>query len=175
MHTSTPTRTRRALAGTATGLAVAAFVLVAPVAASAHVHVTPSSTEPGAMAQLDFTFSHGCDGSPTTAVEVAVPDEIASVALIANPGWDVAAEAVDGARTVVFTADEPMPDGVRETLELEVTLPGGGSLLIDGSRIPGEFVNWCRAGGRVQRAEAAENELADTAPPSARPEPVEGR
>ena len=40
--------------------------------------------------------------------------------------------------------------------ELEATLPGGGSLQIEGSRIPGEFVNWCRAGGQVQRAEAAE-------------------
>jgi len=40
--------------------------------------------------------------------------------------------------------------------EIEATLPGGGSLLIEGSRIPGEFVSWCRAGGKVQRAEAAE-------------------
>lgn len=49
--------------------------------------------------------------------------------------------------------------------ELEATLPGGGSLLISGSRIPGEFINWCRAGGRVQRLEAAEaNATATTAP-----------
>ena len=40
--------------------------------------------------------------------------------------------------------------------ELEATLPGGGTLLIAGSRIPGEFVTWCRAGGHVQRVEAAE-------------------
>ncbi len=30
---------------------------------------------------------------------------------------------------------------------MEATLPGGGSLLIEGSRIPGEFVTWCRSGG----------------------------
>lgn len=113
---------RRAAAVTTGGLA-AALVLASPVAASAHVHVTPSSTQAGATSMLEFSFSHGCDGSPTTAVEVTVPDEIASVALIANPGWDVASELVDGVRTVVFTADEPMPDGVRETLEVEVTLP----------------------------------------------------
>ena len=40
--------------------------------------------------------------------------------------------------------------------ELQATLPGAGSLLIEGSRIPGEFVEWCRAGGRVLRAEEAE-------------------
>ncbi len=40
--------------------------------------------------------------------------------------------------------------------ELQATLPGGGTLLIEGSRIPDEFVTWCRAGGRVLRAEEAE-------------------
>lgn len=123
MHRSThPTRTGLA-AGLAVGLGTAALVLAAPVAASAHVHVTPTSTEAGATSELGFSFSHGCDGSPTTAVEVTVPDEVSAVALIANPGWEVVSELVDGARTVVFTADKPVPDGVRETLEVEVTLP----------------------------------------------------
>lgn len=54
--------------------------------------------------------------------------------------------------------------------ELQATLPGGGTLLIEGSSIPGEFVNWCRAGGRVLRADEAED-----APGSVHPEPVEGR
>jgi hypothetical protein len=53
-------------------------------------------------------------------------------------------------------ASDPLLDVFTGTRELEATLPGGGSLLIGGSRIPGEFVTWCRAGGRVQRAEAAE-------------------
>jgi hypothetical protein len=53
-------------------------------------------------------------------------------------------------------ASDPSLDVFTGPRELEATLPGGGSLLIAGSRIPGEFVNWCRAGGRVQRVEAAE-------------------
>ena len=53
-------------------------------------------------------------------------------------------------------ASDPSLDVFTGPRELEATLPGGGSLLIPGSRIPGEFVNWCRAGGRVQRVEAAE-------------------
>lgn len=103
--------------------AAAALVLAAPVAASAHVHATPTSTEPGARADIAFAIGHGCDGSPTTAVEIEVPAEIAAVGLIANPGWDVAIDTADGTRTVVFTADEPLPDGVRDTLELSATLP----------------------------------------------------
>ena len=57
-------------------------------------------------------------------------------------------------------ASDPSLDVFTGPRELEATLPGGGSLLIEGSRIPGEFVNWCRAGGQVQRVEAAED--ADT-------------
>ena len=61
----------------------------------------------------------------------------------------------------VFPASDPQFDVFTGPLELEATLPGGGTLLIEGSRIPGEFVNWCRAGGRVQRAEAAEEAEAE--------------
>jgi hypothetical protein len=59
-------------------------------------------------------------------------------------------------------ASDPSLDVFTGPRELEATLPGGGSLLIAGSRIPGEFVTWCRAGGRAQRAEAAET-IEDTA------------
>lgn len=31
---------------------------------------------------------------------------------------------------------------------VEATLPGGGTLQINGSRMPGEFIRWCRAGGK---------------------------
>jgi hypothetical protein len=74
-----------------------------------------------------------------------------------------------------FPATDPQLDVFTGPRELEATLPGGGTLQIAGSRIPGEFVNWCRAGGRVQRAEAAENEPPTAPPTSAGPEPVEGR
>lgn len=56
----------------------------------------------------------------------------------------------------VFPASDPQFDVFTGSREIEATLPGGGTLLIEGSRIPGEFVNWCRAGGRVLRAEEAE-------------------
>lgn len=56
----------------------------------------------------------------------------------------------------MFPASDPQFDVFTGPLELQATLPGGGSLLIEGSRIPGEFVNWCRAGGRVLKAEEAE-------------------
>jgi hypothetical protein len=63
----------------------------------------------------------------------------------------------------VLPASDPQFDVFTGPLELEATLPGGGTLLIEGSRIPGEFVNWCRAGGRLQRVEAAEESKAEEA------------
>ena len=53
-------------------------------------------------------------------------------------------------------AGDPMLEVFTGPRELQATLPGGGSLMIEGSRIPGEFVEWCRAGGRVLRAEQDE-------------------
>ena len=52
-------------------------------------------------------------------------------------------------------ASDPSLDVFTGPRELEATLPGGGTLLIPGSRIPGEFVNWCRAGGHGPRDETA--------------------
>jgi len=65
-------------------------------------------------------------------------------------------------------ASDPSLDVFTGPRELEATLPGGGSVLIPGSRIPGEFVEWCRAGGRVQQVEAAEQAAAGKPTPPAR-------
>ena len=62
-------------------------------------------------------------------------------------------------------ASDPQLDVFTGPRELQATLPGGGSLMIDGSRIPGEFINWCRAGGRMLRVEQAEQ--TEAAPPAA--------
>jgi len=61
----------------------------------------------------------------------------------------------------VFPASDPQFDVFAGPRELEATLPGGGTLKVEASRIPGEFVNWCRAGGRVMRAEEAEEAEAE--------------
>jgi hypothetical protein len=79
-----------------------------------------------------------------------------------------------------LAASDPQLDVFTGPRELEATLPGGGSLLMAGSRVPGEFVRWCRQGGRVQRVEAREQaaEAAGTAPPpptAPRPDPAVGR
>lgn len=56
-------------------------------------------------------------------------------------------------------ADDPLLDVFTGARDIEATLPGAGTLAIGGSRIPGEFINWCRAGGEVRATVAEEQEV----------------
>lgn len=128
------------LAGTTLALAV-------PLAAVAHVGVTPSSTAAGSTTQLTFAVGHGCDGSATTALRFTIPEEIVSVTPTVNPNWTAEKVLVDLAEPitdahgaslvqrvgqVVYTANTPLPDGFRDTVTLQLTLPAdaGGSSLV---------------------------------------------
>ncbi|SEB83014.1 Uncharacterized protein YcnI [Paramicrobacterium humi] len=130
------TTTRTMLVG---GLAGAALAIAVPLSASAHIHVDPSSAAAGSSSVLTFSIGHGCDGSPTTAVDVTIPDEVMSVKPVAHAGWTITTttEAVkDGVvdangdpvseRTshVVYTADTPLPDSQLDLLSLQVAVPG---------------------------------------------------
>ncbi|MGR0319355.1 YcnI family protein [Agromyces sp. ZXT2-3] len=137
----------RTTAAAATALGAGTLLaLAAPVAAQAHVVVTPSSTAAGSYAVLEFASGHGCDGSPTTSYAVEIPESILSVTPTIKPGWEVEKvmveldEPVEGAHgdvvaervgQVVYTAGTPQPDGYRETFEIQVLLPedAAGELL----------------------------------------------
>ncbi len=110
----------------AVGLAAGAALALAsvPLAASAHVTVTPSDTAAGSYTVLTFAFGHGCDGSPTTALTFDIPEQIESVSPTLNPNWTIQ-KVADGDRTaqVVYTAITPVEDGFRDAVELSVRLP----------------------------------------------------
>lgn len=55
-----------------------------------------------------------------------------------------------------LAAADPMLDVFTGPREMIATLPGGGTLEIGASRLPGEFVTWCRNGGQVQPTVEAE-------------------
>ena len=100
------------------------LALGAPLAATAHVGVTPSSTAAGSSTVLTFAFSHGCAESPTTQLTFDIPESIASVSPTLNPNYTIE-KIVDGDRTaqVVYTAITPVEDGYRDTIELSLRLP----------------------------------------------------
>ena len=60
-------------------------------------------------------------------------------------------------------ADDPQLDIFAGSRRMTATLPGRGMLEIAGSRIPGEFLAWCRAGGELPTVEGdpAETEPGD--------------
>lgn len=114
---------------TKAALAVAAgtaLALSAPLAASAHVTVDPSTTGAGSYAVLTFAIPHGCDGSATTSISISIPEQIASVTPTVNPGWDVSlTREGDRVTTVDYTAHTPLPSELRDTFELSLRLPDG--------------------------------------------------
>ena len=123
----------------ASALAAGTFLaLAAPLAASAHLDIDPSSTAAGSHAVLSFALPHGCDGSPTTSISISIPESVVSVTPTVNPDWTVAKTSVDLAKPitdaegntistrigrVVYTAITPMEDGLRTTFDLSVPLP----------------------------------------------------
>jgi uncharacterized protein YcnI len=114
MKLSTPVFAATALLGA--GL----LALSAPLAASAHVDVDPSSTAAGSYSLLTFSLGHGCDGSATTGITIDIPDTITSVTPTVNPGWDVT-PLTDG--QVTYTALSPLADGLRTTFVLSLQIP----------------------------------------------------
>ncbi|GAA2176160.1 hypothetical protein GCM10009846_28840 [Agrococcus versicolor] len=133
----------RALAAASVGVAGVALALVAPAAAIAHVTVDGTSVAPGTASTLSFTIEHGCDASPTTAVVVAIPDEVSAVTPIANAGWTIDDDLVAPGRTMTYTAQTPLPSVVHETLELDVTLPED---LADGTVLAFPVQQTCETG-----------------------------
>lgn len=129
---------RKTLRAVGAASLTAGLVVVGAGAASAHVTVTPDTTEAGAYALLTFGVPHGCGDSPTTTVSIQVPEQVVTVTPTVNPGWDVEkvmedlAEPVDDGHggqytervaEVVYTARTPLPDGYRDALVLSLKLP----------------------------------------------------
>ena len=117
------TRTPRTRARLVVGaLAGGALVLAAPLAASAHVHVTPDESAAGTSTRLGFSFSHGCDDSPTTSVVITIPEGVDGVTPVVDGAFTISRElGDDGIPTqVTYTAVTPIESGTSATVSLDV-------------------------------------------------------
>lgn len=159
------------LAATALG-AGALLALAAPVAANAHVVVTPGEAAAGSYTVLEFASGHGCDGSPTTSFTVDIPEPILSVTPTLKEGWtvekvmvelDEPAEGAHGATVtervgqVVYTPVAPIEDGYRDSFEIQVLLPEE----TEGERLEFPVLQACAEG---------ENDWSESAADGAEPE-----
>ena len=132
MHTRTLTR------ACALPVAAAAIALSLAAPAGAHVTATPSSTAAGSSTVVTFSVGHGCEGTPTTKIEIQVPESVLSVTATRNPYYEVEStieeldepvtdshgnEITERTATIAYTATTPLPDGQRDTFQLSFTIP----------------------------------------------------
>jgi uncharacterized protein YcnI len=118
--------------------ATAAIALSLAAPAAAHVTATPSTAAAGAYTVVTFSVGHGCEGSPTTRIEIQVPESVLAVTPTRNPYYEVEKAMVDldepvadahgnevteRVGSIVYTADTPLPEGQRDTFELSFQLP----------------------------------------------------
>jgi len=118
--------------------ATAAITLSLAAPAGAHVTATPSTAAAGAYTVVTFSVGHGCEGSPTTKIEIQVPESVLSVTPSRNPFYDVEKtiekldepvsdahgnEVTERTASIVYTASTPLPDGERDAFELSFQLP----------------------------------------------------
>lgn len=132
------------------GLLTATVVFGTALSASAHVHVDPSTTEPGANPILTFRVPSESATAGTTKVEVTLPTDnpLPSVSAKALAGWTVAVTEAklptpvvddDGAtlteapHTLTWTAEAGAAVGPGEFQEFELQvgpLPKSGSVVL---------------------------------------------
>ena len=130
--------TRRTLARLAALPAATALVALVAAPAGAHVSATPSVANAGSYTVLTMSVPHGCDGSPTTEVEVQIPESVVSVTPTRNALYDLDVniqqldepltdahgnEITERVGSIVYTARTPLPEGQRDTFELSFQVP----------------------------------------------------
>ncbi len=118
--------------------AALALVALGASPAAAHVTGTPSTTAAGAYTVVTFSVGHGCEGSPTTEIEIQVPEGVNAVTPTRNPLYTLEKnieeldepvtdahgnEVTQRVGSVTYTAETPLPDGQRDTFELSFQIP----------------------------------------------------
>ncbi len=120
MHPATKPLTRAAvIAGLAGLIATPAAAVNIPEGGA----VTPDS-----VFVINFQVQEGCDGAPTDALEVTIPDSVQGPLPESVSGWDVTVENMaaggdDGEQTVVRWSGGPLPDGTFKEFGLRARFP----------------------------------------------------
>ncbi|WP_161606123.1 YcnI family protein [Microlunatus speluncae] len=158
------------------GLLIAAW---SAIPAAAHVSVKADQAVAGGYAVLTFAVPHGCEGSPTTKIAIKIPESVTSTKPTVVADWQVEAPQVKLAQPqtdshgnqitervdqVIYTAETPLPDALRQTFEVQVKLPEDAA----GTTLAFPVVQSCVQGETawIQVAAAGENgeELEHPAP-----------
>ena len=122
-------------------LAILSLTLVA-AAASAHVAFDPPMVEAGTLYRGVLRVGHGCDGAPTTTLDLQLPAGTSRMRATAKPGWDLMATPGE----VVWTAQRGQAlDGKAKgefPLEFQVPAQAGPLWIKVLQRCQGASLNW---------------------------------
>lgn len=123
-NNTTRTRARRVAITSAAVLGGAVLALAVPTMAAAHVGVSPDELVAGDHGVLTFSFSHGCEDSPTTSLRITMPEGLASVAPTLDGDWTIDVERGDDGlvSAVTYTALTPVPIDLRGAVSMSVGL-----------------------------------------------------
>jgi uncharacterized protein YcnI len=58
-------------------------------AAQAHITLEQDTARAGSYQKLTFRVGHGCDGSPTKAIAVTMPESVIGAKPMPKPGWNI--------------------------------------------------------------------------------------
>ncbi|WP_077965988.1 YcnI family protein [Ensifer adhaerens] len=94
-------------------IATAALIGMSATAAFAHSTLEVTEAHVGASYKAVIRVPHGCEGKPTIAVRVQVPEGMIAAKPMPKPGWTV--EKIKGAYEKSYDYfGTPMKDGVKE-------------------------------------------------------------
>jgi uncharacterized protein YcnI len=116
--------------------AAAPFFLFVMTDVHAHIVLEQKSATAGSYHKATFMVGHGCDGSPTTSIEIEMPEPMAVVKPMPKPGWQLTSQTAPLAtpmslhgRPVTETVNRviwrggPLPDSHYDEFVLLLQLP----------------------------------------------------
>ena len=108
----------------------AAALLLAATSASAHVTLAETSAKAGSYYVATFRVSHGCDGSPTTALRIEIPASVAFAHPQPKPGWTLAMDHDDDRVTAIIWKGGDLPSDEFDEFSVMLKLPKDAGSLV---------------------------------------------
>jgi len=90
-----------------------ALLIATSGAADAHVTLETAMAPAASTYKAVLRVSHGCDGSPTVAIRVQIPDGVIAVKPMPKPGWELTTKVEPYAEPVQYFEDT-LTEGVKE-------------------------------------------------------------
>ncbi len=100
-----------------------ALFVAAPLSAFAHVSLSEQQARPGTPYSAHFKVGHGCDGSPTTALVISIPDGVTGITPQEKSGWKMQTMRVGAKVTGVTFSGGKLAGDMPDEFVIAMMLP----------------------------------------------------